>query len=270
MNTKLPFSRQAFRLLCLFALPLILMVLSGCNALLTPEPLPPTATATQTLTVTPTIDWFPATATPTLQPRTSSTPQPTLSVEREGVTELLISDDFTQADLWSLSQSSTGNIALGTQNLTFAISKQNASLTSISEHIIPANFYLEITAENTLCLPSDQVGILFWHESVNDFYRLLVDCSGRYRLELIQGGRAYVVYDWETAPEINLAIPSTNRFGLWAHQGTFQLFINDAFQFEAQVAKNRSGNFGLFARTIAGTAMTVRFSDLEIFKVDLP
>lgn len=270
MNTKPIFSRQAFRLLSLYVLPLILMVLSGCNALLTPQPLPPTATATHTPTVTPTIDWFPATATPTIQPVNSPTPQPTLSVEREGVTELLTTDRFTNPDAWSLAQGNAGNISLGDQNLTFAVSQQDAALTSISEHIVPANFYLEISAENTLCLPADQIGILFWHESANDFYRLLLDCSGRYRLELIQSGRAYVIHDWETAPEIKLAIPSTNRFGLWAHQGTFQLFINNAFQFEAQVAKNRSGEFGLFARTIDGTAMTVRFSELEIFKVELP
>ncbi|MDY6873714.1 MAG: hypothetical protein SVR81_07085 [Chloroflexota bacterium] len=241
---------------------------TGCNVLLPPGPQPPTATPTTTLTPTPTIDWFPATPTPTLIPISSPTPQATLPDTREGMTELLISDDFSDPTSWTAPSAASGNVAFGNENLVLAPAQQDAYLFSLSPYNLPANFYLELTFETTLCQQDDQFGIVFWRESQGDYYRIAFSCEGQYRLELVQSGVPVVVHDWENASNAQPGAPATNRVGLWVYQGTFQLYINDAFQFEERVAQNRSGELGVFARTVSSNAMTVRASDLQIYRVE--
>jgi hypothetical protein len=244
------------------------LILSGCDFVPEEPTVTPTLTATQTETPTPTIDWFPATPTPSLQPLTSPTPQPTLADLRQGVTERLVTDDFTDERLWETRQSQEGNIAFGTQNLTLAIANPNTSLTSLSQHELPQDFYLELTLQTSLCQPSDQAGVLFWYQSEGDYYRLLIDCAGRVRLELLQGGQASVLQDWEYAQRVQPGAPAANRLGLWVLDGQFHLYINDAFQFSRTAASNRSGGLGVYARTISGNAMTIKFSDLQIYQVE--
>ena len=245
-----------------------LFILSGCD-FLPPEPtVTSTLTATQTETPTPTVDWFPATPTPTLAPQSSPTPQPTLEDLREGITEILVDDDFTDERLWETRLSPPGNVSFGVQNLTLAIARPSTSLTSLSQHNLAEDFYLEITVQASLCQPADQAGVLFLRLSEGDYYRLLMDCAGQVRLELVQGGQTIVVYDWESAQGMQPGAPAINRLGLRASRGQFQLYINDTFQFEARIASNRSGGLGVFARTISGSAMTVRFSDLQIYRIE--
>ena len=179
-----------------------------------------------------------------------------------------MSDDFSDENLWQSSQSASGNVAFGTQNLSLAVARPDATLTSLSQHVLPSNFYLEITVQTSLCEPPDQFGILFWHQSNNDFYRLLLNCAGQYRLELIQGGQNFVVRDWESASQMALAAPAANRLGLWVRDGQVQFFLNVVVLFEEGIARDRSGALGLFARTVSGSAMTIRFSDLVIFRVE--
>ncbi len=244
------------------------LIFAGCDLLAPQQPLPPTATSTQTLVPSPTIDWFPATPTQTFIPMTSPTPQPAREGELAGITEILVDDDFTDERLWQNLQSESGNVAFGTQNLSLAVARQEATLASISQHLLPPNFYLEMTVQTSLCEPFDRFGILFWHESTNDFYRLQLTCAGQYRLDLIQGGQEFVLRDWEPASQMALAAPATNRLGLWIHESQLQFYINDVFQFEELIEQNRSGPLGVFARTVMGEAMTVRFSDLQAYRVE--
>jgi len=243
-------------------------VLPGCVFNPTEETPTPTFTATGTEVPTPTIDWFPATPTPIEQTLPSPTPQPTTEDMRVGVTELLINDDFSDESLWETLQSPAGNIAFGSNNLSLAIAKPAANLISMSQHQLPENFYLEITYQTSLCQPQDQIGILFLRQSESDYYRLLIDCAGRTRLELIQGGRSSVLQNWETGLHIQPGAPAENRLGLWVFNGQFQLYINDTFQFARTIVANQQGGLGVFAKTINDGPLTVKFSDLQVFKVE--
>ncbi len=247
----------------------LLTIISGCAPGAPTETPTPTFPPTQTPTSTPTPIWFPATPTPTSVANNTPTPQPTFESQREGIASLLIDDDFSDRSLWQTLESSSGNVAFGTGNLTLAVSQQDTSLTSISQHDVPENFYLEITNQISLCQPSDQIGILFLYSGMGDTYRLLMTCDGQYRLELIQGGQRIGIRDWENASQMSLNMPASNRIGLWLHEGRLQFFLNDVFQFEERIAQNRPGGLGLFARTIEGNAMTIRFSDLQIYQVVL-
>jgi hypothetical protein len=267
MQTSAQQSLSFQALIGLFILAGVL-ILSGCDFLPEEPTVTPTLTATQTETPTPTIDWFPTTPTPSLEPLPSPTPQPTLEDLREGITELLVSDDFTDERLWETRQSQIGNVAFGTQNLSLAIAQPNTSLTSLSQHELPQDFYLELTLQTSFCQPDDQAGVLFWHQSEGDYYRLLIDCAGRVRLELFESSQAIVLQNWEFAQRVQPGAPAVNRLGLWVSDGQFQLYINDAFQFSRTVVSNRSGGLGVYARTISSNAMTVKFSDLQIYQVE--
>ena len=244
-------------------------LLSGCDTLLPQQEPAPTATNTQTSIPTPTTDWFPATPTPTFIPIASPTPQPTREGSVEGITNLLVNDNFSNESLWLTPEGESGNAAYGTQNLTLAIARLNASLLSLSQHTLPENFYLDLTIEPSLCNPEDQIGIVFWYQSPSDYYLLLLNCSGEYRLELFQSGQNAVVYDWDSATQMQLSAPATNHVGIWIYEGLLKLFINETYQFEERIARDRTGSLGLFARTISGRAMTVRFSDLKIYQVEM-
>ncbi len=248
---------------------IFMIIFPGCTPSPPSEIPTPTSTQTQLTTLTPTPVWFPATPTPTFIVNNTPTAQPTLTTQREGIVSLLIDDNFNNETWWQTFESASGNVAFGTETLTLAVAQQNASLLSISQHTLPENFYLEISLQISLCQPEDQTGILFLYSSESDTYRLLMTCDGQYRLELIQGGQSIVIHDWERASEMSLNMPASNRIGIWLYGGRFQFFLNDVFQFEERIAQNRSGGMGLFARTIEGNAMTIRFSDLQIYQVDL-
>ena len=160
MQNRPSFSR-IFRLGAFPVLLLALVFLAGCDILLPAGPLPPTETPTQTLTPTATIDWFPATPTPTLLATMAPTAMPTLADMREGVTELLVSDDFTDESLWSTPHSAAGNVAYGNGNLTLAAAQKGAYLYSNSRHTLSADFYLEFTVDTSLCQGNDQYGVVF-------------------------------------------------------------------------------------------------------------
>lgn len=257
-------NRLIVAIILLFSIPIIV----GCSVPDATEAPMMTSSPTMTEIPSPTIDWFPATPTPTFLPINSPTPQPTLSVDLQGVMELTIEDDFTDPRQWLLTQNSTGNAAFGSQNLTLAVSKPNVFLTSLSQHSIPNNFYLEITIENALCQTQDQFGIDFWYQSPNDYHRLLLNCSGQFRLELIQGGRSIVLHDWETGSKVKVGSPAVNNLGIWVLNGQFQLYINDIFQFEERISNYQTGDIGVFAKAISSSTMTIQFSDLKIYKVE--
>jgi len=246
----------------------IVLLISGCTTNETPQSTLSSPTVTQTYTPAATVDWFPATATPTLIPSATPTSPTTLEDPSEGVGNLIIQDDFTNTAWWQSLQSESGNIAFGEGNLTFAVSKPESTLTSLSEHNLPQNFYLEVTLQTSLCQLEDHIGIIIWRESSSNFYQILLNCIGQYRLELMQDGQRYVLIDWSAAAQMQFGAPATNQLALWVYQGDLRFFINGTYQFTERVARDREGTLGFFARTIVGPAMTVKFSDLAIYQVE--
>lgn len=247
----------------------ILILCTGCAALETPEPTLSSPTTTQTHTPSPTVDWFPATPTPTLISSATPTSQVILEDQYEGVRSLLIQDDFTNTGWWETIRSESGNVAFGEGNLTLAVSGQDNAITSLSQHNLPQNFYLEVTLQTSLCQQEDQIGLIFWQESANDFYRLLLNCAGQYRFELVQDGLNYVLVDWTLASQVQLGAPATNQLAIWIYQGDFRFFLNGTYQFTERVARDRQGFLGFYAKTIFSPAMTVKFSDLSIYQVEI-
>jgi len=237
--------------------------LAACQPVELPSPTP-TATPTPTLTATPTIIWFPPTNTLTPFPTLEITPTPD---QRTGIGEVLYADDFSTGEGWPLLSSPRGNVALGLNTLALTVFEPRAAVSSVRQGVVFSNFYLEVTAQTSLCSGEDQYGILFRAASQVDFYRFALSCNGQTRLDRLVGGTASSPQPWMFTSAVPSAPSSTVRLAVWAVGREMRFFINDQFQFEISDPMIPSGGIGVFARAAGDTAVTVNFLDLVVYAI---
>jgi len=243
---------------------LILLTLSGCSALFS-ESTPfeiPTETSTPVLTAT--TVWFPPTVAPTLF--VAPTVQPTVNLLEE-VGSLTLSDNFTDTALWQVGEKPSGSVEYSSDRLTIAIQQPQGILFSFRPSPILQDAYVEITTSISLCIGDDSYGMLFRASSIQDFYRLLINCNGLIRLERVRNGVVNVLTDWTSSSQLSAGAPLTLKLGVWMHGTTFRVFIHNAFQFEANDDAFSSGWLGVFARSAGNTSVTVNFSDLQVYEL---
>lgn len=242
------------------------LLLTACQTVETLLPTPtPTATATSTQTPTPTIVWFPPTNTPTPFPTLEIPPTPD---QRTGIGEVLYTDDFSTGKGWPLLTSSRGNVALSKNSLTLTVFEPRASVSSVLQGAVFANFYLEITAKTSLCSGEDQYGLLFRVASQADFYRFALTCDGQTRLDRLVDGTASSPQTWMFTSAVPVGPSGTVRLAVWAVGREMRFFINDQFQFSVSDPAIPSGGIGVFARTAGDTALTVNFLDLIVHAIN--
>jgi hypothetical protein len=262
---KFFFCQASFRWLVL----LCALILSACAAPPTLAPTPTFTPAAPTDTPTPTIVWFPATATYT--PFPIPTLQPTLD-QRPGIGDLVFSDDFSDPSAWLESRTSEGSVAVTNHELTIAIAENNerAYLYSVRTQPIYKNFYLEITASPSLCREKDEYGLLLRVASDADYYRLSLACDGNIRLDRLVGGNASSPQPWVLSGSVPPGAPSTALIGVWAYGDEMRFFVNNEYQFTVRDPSLGSGGFGVFARAAGDMAVTVNFSDMNIYEITGP
>jgi hypothetical protein len=257
-------ARQAALRLVLFAPGLILLALAGCLPdPATPAALLPTATATITPTVTATIVWFPATATFTPAPTQEQQPTPDL---RPALGSILLEDPFFDKTHWPTSRTEAGSVAYGVSDLTLAVSQAKAMLVSMRKGPALDNFYLKIDVQPGLCSGEDEYGLLLRASSAQDFYRLLVTCSGRIRLERLKGGRVLPLQDWLPSGQLPPGGLMRSTLQVWAQGADLRVFINDVYQFSVRDPVWASGMIGVFARSAGDLPLTVSFSNLVVYQ----
>jgi hypothetical protein len=253
-----------FRMLAILHICIFAFLLASCSP---PTLIPPTPTETlaPTETSTPTVVWFPPTATKTPVPRL----EPTATVEmRPGVGPVIFEDDFSSAGAWQLGQSANGTVALGVNELTIALVEPRAYLSSTRGEPAFTNFYAEITASPSLCAGSDEYGLLFRIRSLGDFYRFSLSCDGQVRLDRLVSGTGGSPQPWLVSASVPRGSPSSSRLGIWAMGKELRFFINDEFQFAVSDSYHPSGLIGVFVRSAGENAVTVSFSDLIVSQIE--
>lgn len=186
---------------------------------------------------------------------------------RPKVGRTLLEDDFSAQDGWTVSQSQSGSVAYGKDELTIAIAETNAYLFSIREEPIFTDFYLEITAEPNLCSGLDEYGVLFRVSATIDYYRFSLSCDGQVRLDRVSGGQASSPQPWMLSGAVPPGAPSSSRLGISAIGEEMRFFVNGRYQFSVRDPMLTSGGVGVFARSVNKKAVTVNFSDLVISEV---
>jgi hypothetical protein len=256
---------QNFMRLFILGVGILTILMSACVPATTPQPLlAEKRTATSTPSPTPTVEWFPATATPTIVPTIASTPTPE-QTENQG--DIILSDDFSDPELWVLGSSSSGNISLGVNELTIAIAEPGAYDYSIRREPLLGDYHIEITASATLCQGEDQYGLLLRMSSPGNFYRYGLSCDGRVRLDKVIQGTATSPQPWIQNNSLPPGAPSHARLAVHLHGEEMKFFINDQYQFTVNDPSLQIGSIGVFARSQGENAVTVNFSELVVRQV---
>lgn len=244
---------------------LFMVLISACLPIETPlAVIEDTPAPTITASPTPTVDWFPATPTPTSMPTLAITQTPELS---PFLGDVIFEDDFSGPVSWDLGHSAVGNISLGLNELTIAITQPLGYEVSIRQQPVLSDYYIEVTTMPTLCQGEDQYGLILRMPSPDNFYRFALSCDGRVRLDRIINGIASSPQPWIQNTSIPPGAPIASRLGAWLKGDQMQFFINDQLQFSVKDASLASGNIGLFARSQGETAVTVNFSDLVVNEI---
>lgn len=246
-------------------LAISLFWLAGCQVLLATAEIFPTDTPTPTLSSTPTIQWFPATNTPT-----PGAPRPGVAPtvdQRPAVGAVFLRDDFNDAAQWQTFQSASGSVIAGKGMLSITAPEIPVNLVSLRREPVPADFYLEITSSASLCRGKDSYGVVFRADGANSLYRLIVSCDGYLRVERWRPTEAAVVQNWTPSGQVPRAGLQVLRLGVWVVGSEMRVFVDNVFQFLVRDPLLSGQQVGVFLRSTGENAATVNFSNLVIYRI---
>lgn len=245
-------------------LVLIILLLSACAGH-SPEVIPtPEPETTPTPDPSPTIDWFPSTATPT-RSATVVSGLPTQITEVPVSWDMKIADDFSEQSHWQVFSADAGTVAYEEGALALALPAGKHSLVSLSDHILPGSFYLEMTVEALMCSEADQYGLILWRNSTSGTFRIWFNCRGEVMADRLLSDSTGKLLKWQTARKLQPGAPSSNRIALWAEDGLLRVFANGVEQFSLQIFNDLSGALGVIAQTSGKNAATFAISELVIY-----
>ena len=237
------------------------LILSAClpfdSPLPTATPLP-----IDTSTPTPTIVWFPASATPThlIFPTYTATPE-----MKPGVSSETLIDNFSDKKLWDTAVSDQGSAAISRNRLSLAI-QPGVYLASMRREGTFGNFYAEITARPSLCRGTDNYGVIV-RSTGSSYYRFVLSCNALVRAERVNGGIRLPLGEPLPSGDAPRGAPGEVRIGIWAVGSEMRLFLNDRYQFGIKDKSFPSGAIGVFVRSEGEAPMSVTFSDLKVYDV---
>lgn len=251
----------AFDLGCFFV-----FIITACQPLSTPLPPLPTRTpGPPTATATATFVWFPPTATNTPLPIATVPLTPTLNVSPLYGQQIL-SDDFSNPEAWTQGRYAYGTVAAGKNELSLAVTKERGYISSLLQDVTLTNFYLEITANPSICRGEDEYGVLLRIKSPQDFFRFSLTCNGQARVERLLGGTASAPQPLSFQGAVPRGAPSLSRLAVWANKNEIRFYANNQYLFSVKDTALLSGSIGLFVRASTPDAVTVNFSDLVVYQ----
>ncbi len=238
------------------------LILTSCaTAEIDSFPLPPTATRTPL--PSPTIVWFPPSATPSPQVVTPQAPTPE---QKPGIGAVSLIDDFSIPNLWNIASSKDGSSAINNNQLTLSASP-GVYIISLRKELVLSDFYAELTASPSLCRDQDEYGLLVRATAVS-YYRLVLMCNGTLRLDRVTSHTRQTLQSAVPSSDAPTGTPGEVRMGVWAVGPELHFFLNGRYQFGISDSTYASGTIGVFAHSVADTPVTVTFSDLRIYNVN--
>jgi hypothetical protein len=245
--------------LLLLAMTVLMTACLPLNVLPTTEPPLPSDTPPPT----PTIVWFPPSATPTPNaiPTYTATPQ-----MNPGIGEVLLTDNFTNQKVWDTVNSEQASVIIKDKRLTLAV-EPGVSIASLRRDITFGNFYAELTARIGLCRADDTYGIML-RAVGNSFYRFNLSCNGLITVERVKSGERLALLEPTASGDVPLGPPGEVEIGIWAVGSEMRLFLNGRYQFSVTEKTFPSGAFGVFVHSKGDTPVTISFSGLKVYAVN--
>jgi hypothetical protein len=240
-----------------------LVMLSAC--LTSPEEILSTETPSPSPIPTETIDWFPATQTPTPRPIVEALPTPDL---RPDIGELILEEGFEDADAWPATSSNTTTVAVSDQNIALTLRQRADYLLVTRDAPTIGNFYLEVTANPSLCRDNDEYGLIVRATPGGSQYRFSLSCDGKAKVERFYGGVLSIETEFVESSLIPAVAPSSSRLAVWASGEEMRFFVNDFHLFTVRDRVLNRGTIGVFIRTRSTEALSVSFSEMSLWALE--
>ena len=158
-----------------------------------------------------------------------------------------------------------GTVAYETNALSLALPAGKTPLVSLSDHILPGEFYLELTFDALMCSDADQYGLILWRNSTSGTFRVWFNCQGEVMADRQVGANIGRLLTWQVARKLQPDAPASNRIAVWAEAGQLRVFVNGVEQFSLQTRSDLSGALGVIAQGSGSNAATFSISNLIIF-----
>ncbi len=242
-----------------------LALLVGCqpHGIPTPTVVAPTRTAFSP-TRTPTVVWFPPTATPTPLPTPFFTPTPNLAA---GKGALLWRADFAEPSNWWSPTPAFGSFGLSDGVLSLTGTRARFTLLVLSRRRAGYNFYLEASARPMACRNEDAYGVVFRASAgARSYYLFGVKCNGYAFVEKVTGQLAVPQADAQPAP-IAPGSLVTAVFSVRAAKQKIYLALNGQTLFTLRDDGARYGRdgVGFFVRPATDDGASAVFTSLAIY-----
>lgn len=210
---------------------------------------------------------MPATPTPaTSMPTDAPTSTPTLPVRVTPSHDLLFSDDFSQNQVWDVTDLTDQATSVQEGVLRFTIKRADRFGILFNTSRRASNFEAVVrTRPATPCATRDRYGLLFRVQDASNYYQFEVDCEGRYRLALVRNGFLTPLQDWTSHPAIVAA--GDNDLYVQAIGDAIQLGVNTVALSAHTDPTLAEGGFGFYAGSGTRTGLTVLFDDLQVYEV---
>lgn len=239
-------------------------LLAGCFVPVVVEEATPEPTLEPDATATPTIVWFPATATPSPFPTQQVNPTADL---RPGVGDLLLEDSFDDAVFWATSADRDASAQVENGRLTLVLKSTRSYLVSTRNSPTFTDFYTEITATTSFCHGDDEYGLIV-RALDGDHFRFALSCDGRAKVDRFVNGGLTRQVGWVSSGAIPSLAPSSTRLAVWAAGSQMHFFVNDFYLFSVTDSQLFRGTVGAFVHTSSDSDVSVGFSDLKVWQVD--
>ena len=242
---------------------LALTILTSCTALDAFNATPIPIYLTETPLPTPTIVWFPPSATPSPQAYSTYAPTPE---KRPGLGTIFLTDNFSDPSLWDIAASDEASANIDSNQITLAV-QSDVYMVSMRRDIFIDDYYAEITARPSLCRGTDSYGILV-RANGGAYYRFALACDGTVHLDRLSNGTKLNLLKPLASGDVPPGAPGEVRIGIWAVGPDMRLFLNGRYQFSITEKSYSIGTIGVFVNSAGDTPTIVSFSDLVIQQVD--
>ncbi len=239
------------------------LILTSCSSL---DNLMATSTPiilTETPLPTSTRIWFPPSATTTLQVDSiNQTPTAEMILQ---LGNIILEDNFSDESLWDIASSNQAASAINNNRLILS-AQSGIYMLSLRREIILSDYYVEVTAQPSLCKGEDNYGLLI-RASNATYFRFVLACDGTVRAERYSSGTRLILQQPEPSGDAPRGAPGEVRIGVWAYGKEMRLFLNGRFQFSIIDPSFPSGTVGVFVRSEGSTPVVVSFKDLVIQEI---
>jgi hypothetical protein len=205
----------------------ILFLLSACQAAV-PVVLTPSSTAIP-LTEPPVQPASSKTPTKTPEPSAQALATPTI-IKPAGT--LLVEDTFGDDQLWTGASVYNGNIIVSGDKITLAVKTPKGMLSVPRKEQLPADYYLEVTAEARLCRGEDAFGLMFRAPNDQTGYRFLINCNGMITLQQVVGGTPNPIMDWIQSSSLEPGLLFPVNIGILVSGKTIRIYLNQVQQMD--------------------------------------